>query len=139
MGETIKNTVKNIPRRRWFVLIPVCFLVNFFCGLDRSIISVALTGGMQQDLALDATMSGMITGITAIGLMVLAVPAGQISQRGKLKKSSRHLHCWLEPLIYRNSFCTKRTRFASNSFLIGCLRRYCFTRFDNSSHILVPR
>lgn len=86
MGETINNTVKSIPRRRWFVLIPVCFLVNFFCGLDRSIISVALTGGMQQDLALDATMSGMITGITAIGLMVLAVPAGQISQRGKLKK-----------------------------------------------------
>lgn len=86
MGEVVKNAVKSIPRRRWFVLIPVCFLVNFFCGLDRSIISVALTGGMQQDLALDATMSGMITGITAIGLMVLAVPAGQISQRGKLKR-----------------------------------------------------
>ncbi len=86
MGERIKQAARNVPRRRWWVLIPVCFLVNFFCGLDRSIISVALTGGMQQDLALDATMSGMITGITAIGLMVLAVPAGQISQRGKLKK-----------------------------------------------------
>lgn len=59
---TMTKSGAKIPMRRWWILIPTFFLVNFFCGLDRSVISMALPGGMQQELALQASMSGMITG-----------------------------------------------------------------------------
>lgn len=119
MGNTVTSTSRKIPMRRWWILIPTFFLVNFFCGLDRSVISMALPGGMQEELALQASMSGMITGITAIGLMVLAVPAGQIAQRGKLKKI-------VAICIFGWSMCSIVTAFAPNEptllivrFLLG--------------------
>lgn len=118
MGTATKQRSK-IPMRRWWILIPTFFLVNFFCGLDQSVISMALPGGMQQELALQASMSGMITGITAIGLMVLAVPAGQIAQRGRLKKVVAFC-------IFGWSMCSIATAFAPNEpsllivrFLLG--------------------
>ena len=119
MSDKIKNGVKKIPMRRWWILIPVCFLTNFFCGMDRSIISVTLAGGMQQELALDATMVGLVTGITALGAMVLAIPGGQISQRGNLRKILAVCIFGWSALSIVTAFCTNAVSLVAVRFILG--------------------
>ncbi|WP_404900441.1 MFS transporter [Priestia filamentosa] len=76
---------KKIPKARWFYLLPVFFLVNFFGFMDRQVIAFALPGGMMEDLALSATIAGFASGIFAAGALFLQVPAGQLAQKGKVK------------------------------------------------------
>jgi len=53
--------------------------------MDRTIISIALPGGMMKDMALSATIAGLASGIFALGTLFLQVPAGQMAQKGKVK------------------------------------------------------
>lgn len=76
----------KIPKARWFYIIPVCFLTNFFAFMDRQVISIALPGGMMKDLALTATLAGFAAGISAIGYLLLQVQGGHLAQQGKAKK-----------------------------------------------------
>lgn len=107
--------MKNIPSRRWWILIPVLFLTNLFCAMDRSVISVALVGTMRQELALNATMVGFVTGIVSIGLMILCVPGGQFAQKGNIKK-------FLGICIAGWSICSIATAFVTNTHELAIVR-----------------
>lgn len=37
----------KIGKKRWFYIIPACFLTTLFAAMDRNIISLALPGGMS--------------------------------------------------------------------------------------------
>ena len=80
------ENIDKIPNKRWLYIIPVCFLANFFAFMDRQVISIALPGGMAQDLGLNATMAGFAAGISAIGYLLLQVEGGQLAQQGRAKK-----------------------------------------------------
>jgi MFS family permease len=80
-----KTFTNRIPKKRWLYLLPVFFLVNFFGFMDRTIISIALPGGMMKDLALSATVAGLASGIFALGALFLQIPAGQMAQKGRVK------------------------------------------------------
>lgn len=82
----MENSTKKIPNKRWLYILPICFLANFFAFMDRQVISIALPGGMSQDLGLNATMAGFAAGISAIGYLLLQVEGGQLAQQGKAKK-----------------------------------------------------
>ncbi|MCL6636690.1 MAG: MFS transporter [Alicyclobacillus sp.] len=72
-------------RARWLYLMPVFFLVNFFGFMDRQVMSIALPGGMMQDLAMNATLAGFASGIFSIGALCLQVQAGQLAQKARAK------------------------------------------------------
>lgn len=82
----METSSKKIPNARWLYIMPVCFFTTFFYFIDRQIISIALPGGVQQALALDSTMSGLVAGVVSIGILFLSVPAGQLAQKGTVKK-----------------------------------------------------
>ncbi len=87
-GGTLMNelTGKKIPKARWFRLLPVFFLVNFFGFMDRQVIAFALPGGMMEELGLTASIAGLAAGIFAAGALFLQVTAGQLATKGRVKK-----------------------------------------------------
>ncbi|AKA68769.1 MFS transporter [Clostridium scatologenes] len=82
----METSTKKIPGARWIYILPVCFITTFFYFIDRQIISIALPGGLQNGLALNSTMAGLVAGVFSIGVLFLSVPAGQLAQKGKVKK-----------------------------------------------------
>lgn len=82
----MENQVKKTPRARWLYIMPVVFMTTFFYFIDRNIIGLALPGGLQSDLALNATMAGFVAGVVSIGILFLTMPAGQMAQKGNVKK-----------------------------------------------------
>ncbi|MFS0781862.1 MFS transporter [Bacillus sp. 1P06AnD] len=81
----LQTTPKKIPKKRWLYLLPVFFLIQFFAYMDRGTISIALPGGMLKDLAMNASIAGLATGIFALGTLFLSVPAGHLAEKGKSK------------------------------------------------------
>ena len=77
---------KKVSRARWLYIMPICFITTFFYFIDRQIISIALPGGVQSALALNSTMSGLAAGVFSIGILFLSIPAGQLAQKGRVKK-----------------------------------------------------
>ncbi|MCH5139019.1 MFS transporter, partial [Clostridiaceae bacterium UIB06] len=82
----MENSSTKIPGARWLYIMPVCFITTFFYFIDRNIISIALPGGLQKGLALNSTMAGLVAGVFSIGVLFLSVPAGQLAQKGRVKK-----------------------------------------------------
>lgn len=77
---------KKVPAERWWRIIPVLILVNIVSYIDRINISFAIAGGMNQDLGMTASMSGLVAGVFFVGYMILQVPGGHIAERGNAKK-----------------------------------------------------
>ena len=82
----METSPKKVPGTRWLYIIPVCFITTFFYFIDRQIISIALPGGVQSALALNSTMAGLVAGVVSIGILFLSIPAGQLAQKGNVKK-----------------------------------------------------
>lgn len=113
------KTVNSIPKKRWLILIPVCFLTNLFCFMDRQAISLTLAGGMMSDLAMTASLAGFATGIAAVGSMILAVVGGQTAQKGKVKNLISWCILGWSVLSVLTAFCRTGTELAIVRFLLG--------------------
>lgn len=108
-------TSKKIPNARWFYLLPVFFLVNFFGFMDRQVIAFALPGGMMKELGLTATMAGLASGIFAAGALFLQVTAGQMATKGKVKK-------FVTIAIIAWSICSLLTGFVQSAWQLIIVR-----------------
>ena len=78
--------INKIPNGRWFHIIPPAIIVNLIAFMDRMNISFAMAGGMNEELGLSMTVSGLAAGIFFFGYLALQIPAGHIAERGKAKK-----------------------------------------------------
>lgn len=81
MTEAVK-----IPKGRWLHIIPACVIVYIVAFLDRGNISFAIAGGMDKELGMAASISGLAAGIFFIGYLLLQVPGGHIAEKGNAKK-----------------------------------------------------
>ncbi|NMD71541.1 MFS transporter [Bacillus sp. DNRA2] len=108
-------TSKEIPKARWYYLLPVFFLVNFFGFMDRQVISFALPGGMICDLGLTASIAGLAAGIFAAGALFLQVTAGQLAAKGKVKS-------FVTFSIIAWSICSLLTGFVQNAWQLLTVR-----------------
>ncbi|MGA7712766.1 MAG: hypothetical protein WCA81_12745 [Rhizomicrobium sp.] len=54
---------RPIHYARWWRIIPPAILVYIFSFMDRTNIGMAMAGGMNDDLAMTASMSGWAAGI----------------------------------------------------------------------------
>jgi MFS family permease len=75
-----------VPRARWWRIIPPAILVYIFSFMDRTNIGFAMAGGMNQDLALTASLSGLAAGIFFIGYIILQVPGGHWAEHRSAKQ-----------------------------------------------------
>jgi len=81
-----KIGVNKIPNGRWLHIIPACIIVYIVAFLDRTNISFAIAGGMDAELGLAASVSGLAAGIFFVGYLLLQVPGGHLAEHGNAKK-----------------------------------------------------
>lgn len=77
---------RSIPRARWLRIIPAAILVYIFSFMDRTNISFAMAGGMNEALGLTAQGAGLAAGIFFIGYVCLQMQAGHWAERGNAKQ-----------------------------------------------------
>ncbi|EGO8959733.1 MFS transporter [Enterococcus faecalis] len=82
-----ENTVGITAQKkvRWHIL-PYLFLIYFVAFLDRSSITYASLGGMDDALGLTATMYGFIAGIFFIGYFLFGIPGNMMLEKVGAKK-----------------------------------------------------
>lgn len=76
----------KIPSARWWRIIPAAILVYIFSFVDRTNISFAMAGGMNEALAMTTTMSGLAAGIFFIGYVLPQIHAGHWAEHGNAKQ-----------------------------------------------------
>jgi sugar phosphate permease len=74
-----------IPQQRWVRIIPAAFLMYTIAFMDRNNIAFGFFG-MQKDLQIGATASGIAGGIFFFGYLFLQVPGSLLAERWSAKR-----------------------------------------------------
>jgi sugar phosphate permease len=74
-----------IPQQRWVRIIPAAFLMYTIAFMDRNNIAFGFFG-MQKDLQIGATASGIAAGIFFFGYLFLQVPGSLLAERWSAKR-----------------------------------------------------
>ena len=77
--------VQAIPAQRWVRIIPAAFLMYTIAFIDRNNIAFGFFG-MQKDLAIGATASGIAGGIFFFGYLFLQVPGSLLAENWSAKR-----------------------------------------------------
>jgi sugar phosphate permease len=77
---------KQIPKARWFRILPPMIIIYVISYMDRMNISFAMAGGMNEALGISMTIAGLDAGIFFVGYMFLQIPGGHIADHGSAKK-----------------------------------------------------
>jgi len=83
MGEPMPG--QPIEGKRWVRIIPAAFLMYTISFMDRNNIAFGFFG-MQKDLALGATASGIAGGIFFFGYLFLQIPGSLLAEKWSAKK-----------------------------------------------------
>ena len=76
---------QDIPAQRWVRIIPAAFLMYTIAFMDRNNIAFGFFG-MQKDLQIGATASGIAGGIFFFGYLFLQVPGAWLAERWSAKR-----------------------------------------------------
>jgi sugar phosphate permease len=79
-----------LGRQRWARLLPVVFITYSLAYLDRSNYSIAVAGGMKQDLGLTGGISALIGALFFLGYFLFQIPAAIYAEQ----RSVRRLIFW---------------------------------------------
>ena len=74
-----------VPAQRWVRIIPVAFLMYTIAFIDRNNIAFGFFG-MQKDLGIAATASGLAAGIFFFGYLFLQVPGAWLAEKWSAKR-----------------------------------------------------
>jgi MFS family permease len=81
-----QEDVSAIPSARWWRIIPAAILVYLFSFMDRTNISFAMAGGMNEALGMTSALSGLAAGIFFVGYVIPQIPAGHLAEHGNAKQ-----------------------------------------------------
>lgn len=110
---------ENISNDRWKHIIPPCILVYIVAFMDRTNISFAIAGGMDQALGMTSTIAGLVSGIFFVGYMILQIPGGNYAEKKSAKKFiSISLIAWAI-LSVASGFVTSIWQLLVLRFLLG--------------------
>jgi sugar phosphate permease len=115
----IKDSTKKIPNGRWLHIIPPAMLVYIVAFMDRTNIGFAIAGGMDKELGMTATLSGIAAGIFFIGYLSLQVKGSQIAERGSAKKFIAWTIVAWGGLAVLSGFVQNTTQLLVIRFLLG--------------------
>lgn len=110
---------KKIPKGRWLHIIPACVIVYIVAFLDRGNISFAIAGGMDKELGMAASISGLAAGIFFVGYLLLQVPGGHIAEKGSAKKFITFTIVAWGGLAIANGFVESTGQLLAIRFLLG--------------------
>ncbi len=82
----IQDDYRAIQCARWWRIIPAAILVYLFSFMDRTNISFAMAGGMNETLGMTAGLSGLAAGIFFVGYVIPQIPAGHLAEHGNAKQ-----------------------------------------------------
>ena len=82
----MSEVVKQIPRARWFRILPPIMIICIISYMDRVNIGFAMAGGMNAELGMSASVAGLAAGIFFIGYLFLQVPGGNFAAKRSGKK-----------------------------------------------------
>lgn len=85
-GATIEMIPNEIPRARWWRIIPPTIIIYIMSYMDRVNIGFAMAGGMNEALHMSAAVSGLAAGMFFWGYLVLQIPGGHMAEHGSAKK-----------------------------------------------------
>ncbi|RCW43203.1 sugar phosphate permease [Halopolyspora algeriensis] len=80
----------EVGRQRWMRLLPVAFITYSLAYLDRSNFSIAVAGGMEEDLGITGAMSALIGASFFLGYCLFQIPGTIYAER----RSVRDLVFW---------------------------------------------
>lgn len=78
-------TDEKIHSKRWWRVLPLLFLMYAIANIDRNNIGFGFSG-IEKDLGISATYSGLAAGIFFIGYMLLQIPGGHLAKKWSAKK-----------------------------------------------------
>lgn len=84
---TVNSTIKGakdskaVFRKISVRILPIVFMMYLVNYLDRTALAVAGPNGLNEDLALTATMFGLVSGIFFIGYILLEIPSNMIMEK----------------------------------------------------------
>ncbi|KAF0957989.1 MFS transporter [Rhodococcus sp. T7] len=94
-GTTDPALIKHLSRKALWHLMPLLGFLCFVSMLDRISLAFAGPHGMNEDLALTATMFGFVVGVFTIGYVLVEVPtAGWATKMGPRRWIIRVLLVW---------------------------------------------
>jgi MFS family permease len=75
----------KIPRKRWYRILPLVFLLYSLAFMDRVNVGFGFAG-MEKDLGIGATYAGLAGGIFFIGYLFLQIPSGLWAEKWGAKR-----------------------------------------------------
>ncbi|WP_378954542.1 MFS transporter [Pelosinus sp. sgz500959] len=78
--------IRKIPNGRWVRILPPLMIVCIISFMDRVNLGFAISGGMNAELGLTASMAGVAAGIFFFGYLFLQIPGGHFAA----KRSGKH-------------------------------------------------
>ena len=75
----------ELGRQRWGRVLPIVFITYSLAYLDRSNYSIALPGGMEDDLAITGAVASLIGAAFFLGYFVLQIPGAIFAERRSVK------------------------------------------------------
>ncbi|MFP5348142.1 MAG: MFS transporter, partial [Actinomycetes bacterium] len=81
-GTTVGDV---LGRQRWARLLPIAFVTYSIAYLDRSNFSIAVAGGMKDDLAITGGVAALIGAAFFIGYFLFQIPGALYAERRSVK------------------------------------------------------
>jgi sugar phosphate permease len=75
----------QLGRQRWGRVLPIVFITYSLAYLDRSNYSIALPGGMEDDLAITGAVASLIGAAFFLGYFVLQIPGAIFAEQRSVK------------------------------------------------------
>jgi sugar phosphate permease len=78
-------TEQELGRQRWGRVLPIVFVTYSLAYLDRTNYSIALPGGMEDDLALTGSVASLVAAAFFAGYFLLQIPGAIFAEQRSVK------------------------------------------------------
>jgi MFS family permease len=78
-GVVMIEEIRKIPNGRWLRILPPLMIVCIISFMDRVNLGFAISGGMNAELGMTASMAGFAAGIFFFGYLFLQIPGGHFA------------------------------------------------------------
>jgi sugar phosphate permease len=75
----------DLGRQRWGRVLPIVFITYSLAYLDRSNYSIAIAGGMKEELAITGAIASLIGAAFFLGYFILQIPGAVFAERRSVK------------------------------------------------------
>jgi len=109
----------EIPKLRWWRILPPCLLAYVLSFLDRLNFGFAMAGGMPRELGMTATVAGLAAGVFSFGYLLLQVPGGDYASKRSARTVVAIIMFAWGLVAMATGLCQNTTQLIGARFLLG--------------------